>query len=103
MTNDPASVPVTPDADLRAVHELHEAKRLLVSEIEKRIVGQKEVVESLLVALFARGHSLFVGVPADEQAGEYAVNDLVVPDDHFADLGLYAVVRRPEVLGPRFH
>jgi MoxR-like ATPase len=63
MTNDPASVPVTPDADLRAVHELHEAKRLLVSEIEKRIVGQKEVVESLLVALFARGHCLFVGVP----------------------------------------
>jgi MoxR-like ATPase len=64
MTNDPASVAaVTPDSDLRAVHELSEARRLLVAEIEKRIVGQKEVVESLLVALFARGHCLFVGVP----------------------------------------
>ena len=59
----PASAPATPDADLRAVHELHEARRLLVAEIEKRIVGQKEVVEALLVALFARGHCLFVGVP----------------------------------------
>jgi len=52
-----------PEADLQAVQELHEARRLLLGEIEKRIVGQKDVVESLLVALFARGHCLFVGVP----------------------------------------
>ncbi|WP_242335547.1 MULTISPECIES: AAA family ATPase [Anaeromyxobacter] len=52
-----------PEADLQAVRELHEARRLLLTEIEKRIVGQKEVVDSLLVALFARGHCLFVGVP----------------------------------------
>ncbi len=51
------------DQDLSAVEELHEARRLLLAEIEKRIVGQKGVVESLLVALFARGHCLFVGVP----------------------------------------
>ena len=51
------------DDDLRAVHELHEARRMLLHEIEKRIVGQKDVVESLLVSLFARGHCLFVGVP----------------------------------------
>jgi MoxR-like ATPase len=52
-----------PEGDLQAVHELHEARRLLLSEIEKRIVGQKDVVDALLVALFARGHCLFVGVP----------------------------------------
>ena len=51
------------DSDLHAVQELHEARRVLLGEIEKRIVGQKHVVESLLVALFARGHCLFVGVP----------------------------------------
>ncbi|WP_404800964.1 AAA family ATPase [Anaeromyxobacter oryzae] len=55
--------PPSPDQDLHAVRELHEARRLLLGEIEKRIVGQKDVVESLLVALFARGHCLFVGVP----------------------------------------
>jgi MoxR-like ATPase len=50
-------------ADLEAVRRLAEARRALQGEIEKRIVGQREVVEHLLVALFARGHCLFVGVP----------------------------------------
>ena len=58
-----AQTPRLPDADLHLVQELHEAHRLLLGEIEKRIVGQKEVVDALLVALFARGHCLFVGVP----------------------------------------
>jgi MoxR-like ATPase len=55
--------PTTPEQDLHAVRELHDARRLVLGEIEKRIVGQKDVVDSLLVALFARGHCLFVGVP----------------------------------------
>ncbi len=53
----------SPLSDLEAVKELHDARRTLLKEIEKRIVGQKDVVDSLLVALFARGHCLFVGVP----------------------------------------
>ncbi len=59
--NDAATV--TAGDDLDAVRELHEARRLLLGEIEKRIVGQRDVVDALLVALFARGHCLFVGVP----------------------------------------
>ena len=51
------------EADLAAVGELAEARRALLGEIEKRIVGQRGVVDHLLVALFARGHTLFVGVP----------------------------------------
>jgi MoxR-like ATPase len=51
------------EADLAAVGELAEARRTLLGEIEKRIVGQRGVVDHLLVALFARGHTLFVGVP----------------------------------------
>ncbi len=62
MMIDTATAP-QPTADLDAVRELHDARRLLLGEIEKRIVGQKDVVDSLLVALFARGHCLFVGVP----------------------------------------
>ena len=53
----------SPEHDLRAVQELHEARRMLLAEIGKRIVGQQDVVDSLLIALFARGHCLFVGVP----------------------------------------
>ncbi|MFL5301353.1 MAG: AAA family ATPase [Anaeromyxobacteraceae bacterium] len=52
-----------PETDLAAVEALARARKLLLTEIEKRIVGQREVVDHLLVSLFARGHCLFVGVP----------------------------------------
>lgn len=35
----------------------------LKSEIGKVIIGQDEVIEGLLIALFCKGHSLLVGVP----------------------------------------
>jgi MoxR-like ATPase len=54
---------VAREGDLAAVDELAEARRLVLGELEKRIVGQREVVDHLLVALFSRGHCLFVGVP----------------------------------------
>jgi MoxR-like ATPase len=49
--------------DLRAVEELAHARNQITQQIEKRVVGQREVVEHLLIALFSRGHCLFVGVP----------------------------------------
>jgi MoxR-like ATPase len=53
-----------PDSeDLQAVERLSEAYRSISDEIGKRIVGQHEVIEQLLIALFARGHCLLVGVP----------------------------------------
>src|SRR5919205_3699121 len=55
--------PHAQEADLAAVDELARARTLLLGEIEKRIVGQRAVVDHLLVALFSRGHCLFVGVP----------------------------------------
>ena len=50
-------------SELETVRELAQARDAVVREIEKRIVGQKQVVDHLLTALFARGHCLFVGVP----------------------------------------
>ena len=49
--------------DLQAVERLSEAYRSIADEVAKRIVGQHEVIEQLLIALFARGHCLLVGVP----------------------------------------
>ncbi len=49
--------------DLRAVAEIAQAHDQILGEIDKRIVGQRKVVEHLLTALFSRGHCLFVGVP----------------------------------------
>ncbi|HKA87973.1 MAG TPA: MoxR family ATPase [Haliangiales bacterium] len=50
-------------SDLEAVKEVARARAEIVREIEKRIIGQQAVIDHLLTALFARGHSLFVGVP----------------------------------------
>ncbi|HVT10411.1 MAG TPA: MoxR family ATPase [Polyangia bacterium] len=51
------------ERDLDAVREVAAARGALQAEIGKRIVGQDQVIEHLLIALFARGHCLFVGVP----------------------------------------
>ena len=51
------------DRDLEAVQEIARARSAIKAEVEKRIIGQHAVVDHLLVALFARGHCLFVGVP----------------------------------------
>jgi MoxR-like ATPase len=63
-TSAPApSQPTTENDDLLAVQELARARNAIVEQIEKRVVGQRDVVEHLLIALFSRGHCLFVGVP----------------------------------------
>jgi MoxR-like ATPase len=49
--------------DLVLFEQLAAVKRDLVDEIGKVIVGQRDVVEAMLVAMFAGGHCLFIGVP----------------------------------------
>ncbi len=49
--------------DLAAVQRLGDAYRRLRAEMGKIIVGQDQVLEELLIAIFARGHCLLVGVP----------------------------------------
>ena len=49
--------------DLQAVEQLNQAYQRITSELSKVIVGQQHVIEELLIALFARGHCLLVGVP----------------------------------------
>ena len=49
--------------DLKQAKELIDTKNRIVTELRKVIVGQDEVIENLLIALFCKGHCLFVGVP----------------------------------------
>jgi MoxR-like ATPase len=49
--------------DVQAVEQLHEAYRRITTELARVIVGQEAVLEQLLIAMFARGHCLLVGVP----------------------------------------
>jgi len=49
--------------DVRSVGVMKEAHDRIRSEIRKVIVGQDQVIEELLTALFAGGHCLIIGVP----------------------------------------
>src|SRR5262245_56179853 len=51
------------EGDLSAIERLNDGYRRLINELGKIIVGQKQVLEELLIAIFARGHCLLVGVP----------------------------------------
>jgi MoxR-like ATPase len=50
-------------SDLKAVERLNEGFQKIKTEIGKVIIGQDQVIEQLLIAILARGHCLFVGVP----------------------------------------
>ncbi len=50
-------------SDAELIAELGRARGRIRAEIAKRVVGQHAVIDQLLVALFSRGHCLFVGVP----------------------------------------
>jgi MoxR-like ATPase len=49
--------------DLKAVETLNAARDRILGELRKLIIGQDQVVDQLLTALFANGHVLLVGVP----------------------------------------
>lgn len=51
------------NTDVEAVDALHESYVQLKTEIGKVIIGQDEVIKSVLIAIFGNGHCLLVGVP----------------------------------------
>ncbi len=53
----------TPLDDGELFDRLGQVRARVEEQIARRIVGQRDVVEQMLIALFARGHCLFVGVP----------------------------------------
>ncbi len=51
------------DDDVELVGKLQVKYAALKRELSKAIVGQEDVMEQMLIAVFARGHALLVGVP----------------------------------------
>ena len=49
--------------DIAALEKLSSAYQSVGRELSKIIVGQQEVIEQLMIAIFARGHCLLEGVP----------------------------------------
>ncbi|MGD9495236.1 MAG: AAA family ATPase [Armatimonadota bacterium] len=52
---------IRPDSD--PIEAMARARLALLEQVGKVIVGQERVIEDLLIALFAQGHALFIGVP----------------------------------------
>jgi MoxR-like ATPase len=65
--NEEQQVPETAESrrerDAKLIARLGSVRRALLSEIQKVIVGQQEVLEQILITLFCRGHALVIGVP----------------------------------------
>ncbi len=49
--------------DIELLQRLAQARAQVEAEISKQVVGQKEIIENLLIAVLAGGHALLVGVP----------------------------------------
>ena len=61
----PTSSPAAPEklTPEEAVHRVQRVGEMLKREIHKVIIGQDEMIEEMLICLFARGHCLTIGVP----------------------------------------
>ena len=62
MSEAEASVTESRD-DLSVVKRMREGREKMAEEIHKVIIGQHEIIDELLIALFAGGHCLVTGVP----------------------------------------
>ena len=51
------------EREAQAIRGLQAAYKRMREEIGKVVIGQQDVVDQLLIALFSRGHCLMVGVP----------------------------------------
>ena len=54
---------ITFNSDVEAADALHQKYKELKQEIGKVIIGQQDVVDAVLMSIFANGHTLLVGVP----------------------------------------
>ena len=55
--------PVDDSRDVELLEQLADARKRLIAQIGRRIIGQQEIVDNLVAALLAGGHALLVGVP----------------------------------------
>jgi len=63
MATAPAATPRLGDDDVAALDRLRAIHARLKAELGRVIIGQEETIERLTICLFARGHSLLMGVP----------------------------------------
>lgn len=78
--------------DLQVIKELNEAYERMTEQLGRVIVGQTDVIEEVLIAIFCRGHALLVGVPG------VAKTLLVSTLSHVLDLSYKRVQFTPDLM-----
>src|SRR5438034_11486748 len=66
MSANPSPVPrpsSPPSGDVELLERLASARTDLLAQVARRIVGQRDVLDGILTAIFSGGHALLVGVP----------------------------------------
>ena len=59
----PTAISASSERDVAAIDELRDLHQKVRSELARVIIGQDDVIEQLLICIFARGHALLMGVP----------------------------------------
>ena len=78
--------------DTQKLERLVQAKKNFFSEIGKIVIGQKEVLDQMLIALLTRGHTLLVGVPG------LAKTLLIKSMAEICDLGFKRIQFTPDLM-----
>ena len=63
MSAERSTVSLAADDDIALADRLRDSRSAIIGELRKMIVGQEAVIEQVLIALFAGGNCLIVGVP----------------------------------------
>jgi MoxR-like ATPase len=58
-----SAAPMTVEDEARVVQQIRDGRIRIGEELSKVIVGQNDVIEQLLICLFAGGHCLITGAP----------------------------------------
>ena len=82
-----------------SAEKVAEGRERILTELRKVIVGQDDVVEQMLIALFTRGHCLIIGVPG--LAKTLLVRTLA--RDPRSRLQAHPVHARPDAVGHHRH
>ncbi|MGI9242630.1 MAG: AAA family ATPase, partial [Verrucomicrobiales bacterium] len=81
-----------PSDDTELVAELNASYQQMREQLSQVIVGQHDVIEQMLIAIFCRGHALLMGVPG------LAKTLLVSTLSHVLDLGFKRVQFTPDLM-----
>jgi MoxR-like ATPase len=49
--------------DIEGIEKLGQARDMVLGELRKTVVGMEDVIDEMMIAIFAQGHCLLVGVP----------------------------------------